>query len=468
MFIHILILFFCCNWHRLFWKTGSVQVASQGTFVQNWQSNNISVSSATGNRDVHSLTEYLMQGLNIHADNSEPEIFGSGFQNVLNKLTASGLPQSSILVKKIITPLSNDSSQKFQEKQKSHGSEDSPSNYLLVAVYIPLLREGVETEDKTTGTVFQPAVLELHMYISSTSPFAFVSTTGASVGADDYHLVPDDILRSDFVGQLLLVRDTLLSEYKSILISQKLKYTLSSEQYKSQSTLSCLNIIKSCLSELHAEGASIVSILKPIEVLLLTLPAVKSLRLKVCVAPTGANLKQASDVEDIRSPASAIQSSVKLKQKSREINSVGRPSNQLQIQTFPSIDSFGGSFSPGPQSANKITTTLYESQQSSTADRSSAESSESLCEQLFDFQCYEVFGQLQLALSHQAEAYDLTEILGSFSKALGRRCYELYRGQRSKKQLVHEQKLNFQLTGQVSSLKYVINLLCQLMHLHMI
>lgn len=79
----------------------------------------------------------------------------------------------------------------------------------------------------------------------------------------------------------------------------------------------------------------------------------------------------------------------------------------------------------------------------------------------FDFECYEVHGRLTFEFgSHDEKAattfWNQNEImLLAFVKALGRRCYEFYRGSRSKKQLVDEMQKAAALESELGSMRYL-------------
>lgn len=81
----------------------------------------------------------------------------------------------------------------------------------------------------------------------------------------------------------------------------------------------------------------------------------------------------------------------------------------------------------------------------------------------FDFECYEVAGRLTFEFSSKreediADFLKMNEILLlAFAKALGRRCYEFYRGSRSKKQLVEEMQKVSALEAQLSNYRYCSN-----------
>jgi hypothetical protein len=77
----------------------------------------------------------------------------------------------------------------------------------------------------------------------------------------------------------------------------------------------------------------------------------------------------------------------------------------------------------------------------------------------FDFECYEVTGRLTFEFSPNSDEAAasfllLNEVmLLAFVKAFGRRCYEFYRGSRSKKQLVEEMQKVSALEAELNSLR---------------
>lgn len=74
----------------------------------------------------------------------------------------------------------------------------------------------------------------------------------------------------------------------------------------------------------------------------------------------------------------------------------------------------------------------------------------------FDFACYEVVGRLTFEFFGDPQDFMRKHeiLLLAFAKALGRRCYEFYRGSRNKKQLIQEVQKVTSLEAELKNMRY--------------
>jgi hypothetical protein len=420
-------------------------------------------------------------------------VLGSRFQSVLNRVTSpEATAQDRILARRLHVS---------RTEQRYQYLEAVEPGFTVVVLYVGIALDGLSEiflgakSGGVPSSVSIPAcALEVHLCVPSCSPLVGGGIS-SSVGADEVFALPTEAQESDVLGLIRLMSDAISVEYRSVVCSSHQRDIIDATSLTSAANTQCLTLLSACIRELHSEeGAHLPSMLKQIEGLLRGLPDVAAVSIDVQVAQAASSsdeVRSLSSSSRARPPPPPLPSS----SSSSPVRALASPEPLFVRTTARSTAEATGPFSPaaflspggaaGP-SLTPLSQSLSRSQATPAAAAQSAgppasprpppppppaAAAAATTRQLrFDFQCYEVFGQLLVEVKDEAGRDDpgavLGDLLSSFVRALGRRCYELYRGQRSKKQLVDEQKKAAALTGEVTTLRYALTFIAYTVPMH--
>ena len=471
--------------YRLFWKDAPVaQDALKWMTVNCVKNSDVgadtvdSSDSATASL-IYSLREHqthtISLRLDAHGVTSEDE---SRLYNALDKFAA---PSSNdcLYAKRIY----------YTGKELNNYTElESNDDHAVVALYFSVSRLSLSGKDATRSTrdipptipigvasgkstdylQLLPAVLEVHVHVSVSSHL-FRSVGWRKILLDP---VPQNGFIAIYANQmddevfktLVNLKEAVSSEYCSIVYATQTQCLIEKQEQSMNSAINAVDVLSSCLQELHAEGGKLSPTMRRIESVLCSIDSgFDSVKVYVSVACRAGDtgLYPASQAE--RSPASPTKG---FTQKSNNSSPYKHTSptrycdlsfivSQIDLTMHECV--FYRS-SVNRQEFVSDMSILYETPGALVSMRFGA-----IGEMLtrcnfsyFDFECYEVVGRLTFEFEGDSDFFMRKHrvLLLAFAKALGRRCYEFYRGSRSKKQLVQEIQKVSSLEVELKNMRY--------------
>jgi hypothetical protein len=407
-------------------------------------------------------------------------------QSLLNRLVAvNGSVEGSntFLVKKIYTSAENLLG-KPSSHSESHPIEDS-QQHMIIAMYVPIVNSEAKelvhqgrprtlvsggdksdnsTEDASQSEVFDlpPAVMELHLCIPITSSGYSLTSIEKNVSFTDYFQLSADEIDRDLLSCILYLREGLHMDYRTTVRDMVLRDLNRDVLNINNRSTSVLRAISNALGELYIDHGRLKSVMRQLESVLTTIAHVKRVQVRVFRALVANNEENVGNVsnQSIRplSPNLELRNYI-LQQNHRDVSFTGsgiRYGSPTKIALTSPVgntnrnDMYNAiTTGKGPTVGEPGYLVLYESELSNTAEFSVR----TLHSRVFDFACYEICGSISFEVDNLASFDEHEKSYAALAKAVGRRAYELYRGHKSKRQLVEEQKKNIKLEADIAHCK---------------
>lgn len=416
-------------------------------------------------------------------------------QSLLNRLVAANSSSdgsNTFLVKRIYTstekPSSNSTNKSSSNVESALSNE--PQQHMIIVMYVPIVHdeakelihqgmlpahgsgisasEDAALHDAATRTdVFDlpPAIMELHLCIPINSSGYSLTSIEKNVSFTEYFQLHAEEIDRDLLSCILYLREGLHMDYRTTVRDMVLRDLNRDVLSINNRSTSVLRAISNALGELYIDHGRLKSVMRQLESVLTTIAHVKRVNIRVFKALVGNNEENAgypgnqSSIPPI-SPHVILNNFIQHQQQQhREITftgsgiRVGSPSKVVlgspyaKNATYDLLNNTINSAMTLPAEASYIV--LYESELNSNTDTNARP----LDSRVFDFACYEICGSITFEVDNIASFDEHERSYAALAKAIGRRAYELYRGHKSKKQLVEEQKKNIKLEADIANCK---------------
>jgi hypothetical protein len=410
-------------------------------------------------------------------------------QSLLNRLVSHNSPvegSNTFLVKRIYTSAEN-----LSGKPSSHSESaavEDPHQYMIIVVYVPivyseskeLIHQGRlptqasdgKNDGKTEGSnetkvqteVFDlpPAIMELHICIPINSSGYSLTSIEKNVSFTEYFHLPADEIDRDLLSCIMHLREGLHMDYRTTVRDMVLRDLNRDALSINNRSTSVLRAVSNALNELYIDHGRLKSVMRQLESVLTAIAHVKRVHIRVFRALVANNEENSVNMnnQSIRplSPNLEIRN-YSLQQNHRDVSFTGsgiRYGSPTKIVVGSPVGNTNGydmyntmNNGKGSLVGEPSYMVLYESELGSAAEFSVR----TLHPRVFDFACYEICGSISFEVDNLASFDEHEKCYAALAKAVGRRAYELYRGHKSKRQLVEEQKKNIKLEADIANCK---------------